>query len=317
MEATTDVFVGIDVAKDHLDICVLPVKKLWRIEYTDSAVDAAVTQLAALKPQIIVLEATGGYETTIVAALAHEGLPVCINNPRQIRDFAKATGLLAKTDSLDAYAIARFAQAVKPAAQALPSEDEKRLKAIIARRRQIVVMLVSEKNRLQQANPAVVKSIKAVIAFLQKQLDGINDELKTFIHASPIWREKEEILRSVAGIGPIVSMTLLAELPELGTINRSAIGALGGVAPFNRDSGTMRGKRTVWGGRGAVRSALYMATITAIRINPVIKTFYLRLKAAGKVSKVAIVACMRKLLVILNSMIRHKTMWNPVKFSFA
>jgi transposase len=317
MSRTTDIFVGIDVAKDHLDICVLPLKKAWSIKYTDIAVDELAAQLVTLNPHSIAMEATGGYEAPLAAALAHAALPVCIINPRHIRDFAKATGLLAKTDTLDAYAIARFAQAIKPEARPLPTESENALKAIIARRRQIISMLTAEKCRLQQANPAIVKSIKTVIAFLQKQLDGINDELKAFIQSSPAWREKEEILCSVKGIGPITASTLLAELPELGAITRNAVGALGGVAPFNRDSGTKRGKRVTWGGRSSLRSVLYMATICATRSNPLIRSFYTRLKAAGKPSKVAIVACMRKLLTILNAMIKHKTMWNPAKFSFA
>lgn len=317
MNATSEVFVGIDVAKDHLDIYVLPLKKSWSVKYTEVAVEQLVKQLFELKPHTVVMEATGGYETAVAGKLAHAGLPVCISNPRQIRDFAKASGLLAKTDSLDAYAIALFGQTFKPVSRALRSEQEQALQAIMNRRRQIIGMLTAEKCRLQQANPAVAKSIKSVIAFLQKQLDGINDELKTFIHSSPIWHEKEEILRSVDGIGAVVSTTLLAELPELGTISRNAIAALGGVAPFNRDSGNFRGKRAVWGGRSEVRSVLYMATLTAMRTNPVIRSFYKRLKSAGKPSKVAMVACMRKMLVILNSMIRHKTMWNPVKYSFA
>jgi transposase len=263
-----------------------------------------------IQPALIVLEATGGVEREVTRALASAELPVVVVNPRQVRDFAKATGQLAKTDRIDALVLARFAESVRPALRPLPDEITLELRALIARRRQITEMIVAEKNRLSGASKSVRKRIDAHIHWLEAELDRADKDLDQSIRQSPICQENEDILRSVPSIGPVISRTLLAELPELGQLNRKQIAALVGIAPFNCDSGMLRGRRSIWGGRATVRAALYMAALVASRRNPIIKTFYTRLKEAGKASKVALVACMRKLLTILNSMIKHKTRWS-------
>jgi len=269
-----------------------------------------VKRLSKIRPALIVLEATGGLERQVTYAVAGAELPVVVVNPRQVRDFAKATGQLAKTDSIDADVLARFAEAVRPVLRPLPDAVTLELRALTARRRQIIEMIVAEKNRLATALKAVRKRIDAHVGWLEQELQGADKDLDRSIRQSPIWQENEELLRSTPGIGPVTSRTLLAELPELGELNRKQISALVGVAPFNRDSGSLKGRRAIWGGRASVRGALYMATLVATRRNSVIRDFYKRLTAKGKIFKVALVACMRKLLTILNSMIKHKTRWS-------
>lgn len=256
------------------------------------------------------LEATGGVERQLTRALASAELPVVVVNPRQVRDFAKATGQLAKTDAIDAVVLARFAETVRPVLRPLPDEVTLELRALIARRRQITEMMVAERNRLRGASQSVTKRIDAHIRWLEAELQRADKDLDQSIRQSPIWQENEDLLRSVPSIGPVISRTLLAELPELGQLNRKQIAALVGIAPLNWDSGTLRGRRAIWGGRASVRAVLYMAALVASRHNTVMRVFYKRLRDAGKAPKVALVACMRKLLTILNSMIKHKTRWS-------
>ena len=306
----TENFIGIDVAKASLDIAIHPEGTAWSCHNEEAEFTALVKQLRQREPKLIVLEATGGLELPAVAALASAGLPVVVVNPRQVRDFAKATGQLAKTDRIDAQVLARFGEAVRPAIRPLKDMKTRELDALLTRRRQLTDMLTAEKNRLSSAPKPVRKDIKNHIAWLEKRLRDVNNGLNSAIKDSPIWREHDEILQSTPGVGPVLSVTLLAELPELGTLNRRQIAALAGVAPFNRDSGRFRGQRAIWGGRAEVRSVLYMSTLTAVRCNPVIRAFYLRLISAGKKHKVAMTACMRKLLTILNIMIKNQTSWN-------
>ena len=260
-------------------------------------------------PALVVLEASGGLEIPLTAALASAGLPVVVINPRQVRDFARATGQLAKTDRLDASVIAHFGEAVKPSPRPLPDAQSQALSALLTRRRQVVGMITSEENRLHTASRPMRRQIQRHLAWLEKSLTTLDADLGDSLRESPLWREKDNLLRSVPGVGPVLSVTLLAELPELGTLDRTQIASLVGVAPLNRDSGTLRGKRTVWGGRARLRATLYMGTLVATRYNPDIKTFYQRLCAAGKPKKLALTACMRKLLSILNSMLKHGTQW--------
>jgi transposase len=301
--------VGIDISKDSLDVATRPTGESWRVDHDATGVAALLDRLQTLYPALIVLEATGGLEVFLTAELAAAGLPVVVVNPRQVRDFAKATGKLAKTDKIDAEVLAHFAQAVRPAPRPLPDAQTQALGALISRRRQIVQMLVAEKNRLGVAPKPVRTDIQKHILWLERHLARLDEELTNTIQQSPLWREKEDLLRSAPGIGPVISRTLLADLPELGTLNGKQIAALVGVAPLNHDSGKWRGKRITWGGRASVRCALYMSTLTAVRYNPVIKTFYERLQEAGKPKKVALTACMRKLLMILNAMVKHRTPW--------
>ncbi len=259
----------------------------------------------------IVLEATGGWEVALAGALATAGLPVAVVNPRQVRDFARSTGTLAKTDRLDAQLLAQFADAVRPEPRPLPDAQAQELTALLQRRRQLVEMLTAEKNRLTFAARRIRPQLQAHIEWLHKQLAQFDDDLRQLVRASPLWREKDDLLRSAPGVGPVLSTTLLAALPELGRLTRQQIAALVGVAPLNRDSGTLRGRRTVWGGRAHVRAVLYMSTLVATRHNPVVAAFYRRLRAAGKAPKLALTACMRKLLTILNAMLKHHTRWAP------
>jgi len=268
-----------------------------------------VARLDQLRPALVVLEATGGMELPLVGALAAAGLPVVVINPRQAREFAKATGRLAKTDAIDAQVLAHFAEAVRPRLRPLADAAAQELSALMTRRRQLIEMLTAERNRLRTAAPAVRPDIQEHIRWLERRLADLDGDLSQTIRSSDIWREKDDLLQSAPGVGPVVSTTLLADLPELGALNRKEIAALVGVAPLNRDSGTLRGRRTVWGGRSKVRSALYMATLVATQRNPVIRIFYQRLLSAGKPKKVALTACMRKLLTILNAMIRSRTPW--------
>jgi transposase len=295
-------YVGIDVAKDRLDIAVRPTGDIWSVTNDAPGITDTVQRLARLHPKLVVLEATGGLQMPAAAALAAAGLPLAMVNPRQVRDFARATGRLAKTDRLDAQVLAHFAQAVGPAPHPLPDAQAQELTALLTRRHQVIEMLTAEKNRLR---------VQEHIRWLEQELGGLDGDLDRTIRESPLWREKDNLLRSVPGIGPVVSITLLAELPELGTLSRHQIAALVGVAPLNRDSGHFRGKRMVWGGRARVRAALYMAALVATRYNPTIKAFYQRLCGAGKAKKVALTACMRKLLIILNSMVKHQKPWAP------
>jgi transposase len=304
-------FIGIDVAKAQLDIAVRPTGERWAVTNDDAGIAALVTRLQEIAPQLIVLEATGGYQRTVVATLAAVGLPVVVINPRQARDFAKATGQLAKTDSLDAHALAHFAAAVRPVLRPLPDAQTEELRAILARRRQRIAMRTAEQNRLSGASQRLRADIQAHITWLDTRLVTLDDDLDTTLRASPVWREREALFRSVPGIGPVCTRTLLLDLPELGTLSRQSLAALVGVAPFHQDSGTLRGTRTVWGGRAHVRAALYMSTLVAVRYNPVLVGFYQRLRAAGKAAKVALTACMRKLLTILNAMVKHHTPWQP------
>jgi transposase len=308
--STSAVFAGIDVSKANLDVAVRPVEVEWRSPNTDAGAKQVAARLKDLRPDLVVLEATGGMEGTAASALAILGVSVVVVNPRQVRDFAKSTGRLAKTDVLDARVLAHFAEAVKPEPRPLPDEQARQLSALLSRRRQISEMLTAERNRLHSADRTVRRRLKVHIRWLERELSDINDDLDGAIKESPLWRVKDDILKSVPGIGTVVSFTLLSELPELGQLNRKEIAALAGVAPLNRDSGTLAGRRTVWGGRTRVRAALYMAALVASRYNPVIRDFYLRLCTAGKPKKVALTACMRKLLLILNSMIRHKEKWS-------
>ena len=303
-------YVGIDVSKAQVDVAVRPTGQRWVVSYDDSGVEELVSQMANLGPVMVLLEATGGLELPLVAALAAAALPVVVVNPRQTRQFARATGTLAKTDSLDAAVLAHFADAVRPPVRPLKDEETQVLNSLLARRNQVMTMLVSEKNRLGTAISAVRPRIEAHIAWLEQELSDSGQDLRETLRRSPVWREKDDLLRTVPGVGEQLSLTLLAHLPELGTLNRREIAALVGVAPFNRDSGTFRGKRAVWGGRSRVRGALYMGTLSATRCNPVIRDFYQRLLAAGKPKKVALVACMRKMLVILNAMVKTGQPWH-------
>ena len=307
------IFVGIDVAKAQLDVAVRPAADRWEVSHDDAGIGQLVSQLKSLGPAMVLVEASGGLELPLVAALATEELPVVVVNPRQVRDFARATGKLAKTDALDAAVLAHFAEAVRPPVRPLRDAETQVLNSLVARRHQVMTMLVSEKNRLSAAATVAVRPrIEAHIAWLERELEDLDEGLRRTLRQSPVWREKDDLLRTVPGVGEQLSLTLLAYLPELGTLDRRQIAALVGVAPFNRDSGTLRGKRTVWGGRARVRATLYMGTLVASRFNPVIRDFYQRLLAAGKPKKLALTACMRKLLVILNSMLKHRSPWRDL-----
>ena len=307
---TPTLYVGIDVSKATLDVAILPMGRHFAVSNDEAGIDELLGGFEDLKPTLVVLEASGGYERAVAAAIAASGIAVCVLNPRQTRDFARATGKLAKTDALDAKALARFAEAVRPEPRALPDEEAEEFSAILARRRQIVQMMTAEKNRLGVAtSKAVARRIEAHVRWLEKELSRTDRDLDEAIEGSPAFKENEALLRSVPGVGPVLCRTLLAELPELGSLAPRELSALVGVAPLNRDSGTLRGRRAVWGGRARVREALYMGALVATRYNPHIKGFYERLVAAGKPKKVALVACMRKLLVILNALLRDRTPW--------
>lgn len=304
------VFVGIDVAKDRLDVHLRPMGEAFAVARDGDGLAALIERLAKLAPGLIVLEATGGFEATVAAALGAAGLPLVVVNPRQIRDFARATGRLAKTDRLDAEAIARFAEAVQPEPRPLPDEAARRLGELVARRRQLVEMIGSESQRRRQLNdPHLVRRVAAHLGWLQKELARSEADLGNAVRSSPAWREAEDLLVSVPGIGKTSARMLIAELPELGQLDRRQIASLVGVAPINRDSGTFRGRRMVMGGRADVRKALYMPTVTAIRYNPALKALYERLTGRGKPAKVAITAAMRKLLTILNAILKHRSPW--------
>jgi transposase len=302
-------YVGIDVAKAQLDVAVRPTGIQWVATNDEEGISALVARLQTLQPTLVVLEATGGREVPVTVALVAAGLPVAVVNPRQVRDFARAIGQLAKTDALDAQVLARFAEVVRPTPRPVPDAQAQELSALLARRRQLVAMLTAERQRLDTALPAVRRHIQRHITWLAQELADVDRTLRDLVRASSVWREQENLLRGVPGIGPTTAFTLLAELPELGRLSRKEIAALVGVAPLNCESGTLRGRRVVWGGRARVRTALYMAALVATRHNPVIRAFYQRLCATGKPKKVALVACMHKLLLILNAILRQRTPW--------
>lgn len=304
----TPVCVGIDVSQSQLDVAVRPGTG-FSVSNDEAGWATVVAQLRPLALVRIVVEATGGLEVPLVGALAAARLPVIVVNPRQVRDFARATGQLAKTDALDAQILAHFADVIRPPSRPLPDAQTQALAALVARRRHLVEMLTAEKNRLRTAAPAIRRSLCQHLVWLQRERTQLNTELAETIRSSPVWRTTDDLLRSVPGVGPVLTTTVLANLPELGTLTHKQIAALVGVAPLNRDSGTFHGKRLVWGGRAHVRAALYMAAIVATRYNPVIKTFYQRLCQAGKAKKLALTACMRKLLTILNAMVKSRTPW--------
>jgi transposase len=303
------VFVGIDVAKAELVTAVRPSDETWTVTNDELGIQGLVRRVRSMGPTLVVLEATGGYERGVVAALATAGVPLVVANPRQVRDFARSTGQLAKTDSIDARILALFAERVRPEPRPLPDEATRTLDALLTRRRQILEMITAERNRLEHALPAVRRDLIQHIRWLERRLRDVDHDLDRTVQSSPLWRAKENLLRSIPGVGPITSRTLIGDLPELGTLNRKQIASLVGVAPLARDSGTLKGKRLVWGGRAPVRAALYMAALVASRCNPAIKDFYQRLVAAGKPKKVALTACMRKLLTILNAMLKTNTHW--------
>ena len=308
MSATTCV-VGIDVAKAQLAIALRPTGEQWAVAHDDAGIAALGARLLALLPTLIVLEATGGYQRAVVAALAAAGLPVAVVNPRQARAFAKATGQLAKTDALDARAWAQFAEAVRPTPRPLPDAQADELRALLARRRPRVTMRTAEQNRLGSAPSRLRTDMQAHITWLNARLAMLDDDLDTALRASPVWREREELWRSVPGIGPVCTRTLLLDRPELGTLSRQRLAALVGVAPLHRDSGTRRGSRTIWGGRAHVRATRSMSTLVAVRYHAVRKVFYERWRAVGKTAKVALTACMRQRLTILNAMLKHHAPW--------
>lgn len=310
MERDEAVFVGIDVSKAHLDVAVHGDAEVRRVANDEEGIQALVSRLVELRPALVVLEATGGFEMAIAVALAAVRVPLVIANPRQTRDFARGTGQLSKTDAIDARGLALFAARVRPPVRELPSEDAQALDALIARRRQIIGMITQEKNRLGFALVPVQKGIRKHIAWLERQLADVDADLDERIRESPAWAAKRDLLESVPGVGPNLSRTLIAELPELGQLSHKQIAALVGVAPRARDSGKFRGKRTIWGGRAPVRTALYLSIWSASRWNPVIKPFYDRLRAQGKPALVAQTACMRKLLTILNAMVRDTRAWD-------
>jgi transposase len=306
-------FIGIDVASKHVDVCVRPSGEAKHFA-TDDGLEELVTYLQNQDPTLVVVEATGGYETPIAAAIATAGIAVAIVNPRQVRDFAKATGRLAKTDTIDAAALAHFAEAIRPSARPMPDEESRELSALVVRRRQLIEMRVAEQNRLRIcASKKMKKDLEDHIKWLQRRIKDHDAEVGHRIRQSTIWREKDDLLQSVPGVGKVLSATLLTSLPELGTLDRRAIAALVGVAPFNCDSGKMRGKRAIWGGRADVRAVLFMATSSAARYNPRLNALYKRMVAAGKAKKVALIACMRKLLTIANAVLRDGSPWEPEK----
>ena len=307
--ALTAIFVGVDVCKERLDVVLRPSEQYFAFKNDARGIVRLALAIRKLVPEAIVVEATGGLEMPLVAALAAAGLPIAIVNPRQVRDFAKATGRLAKTDRIDASILAHFAEAVRPQVRPIPDEAQRGLADLVGRRRQIIEMLVSEKNRLSGSTGAIATDVRAHIRWLEKRLSRIDEDLAQEIRGSAAWRNKDDLLRSVPGVGPTLAITLLANLPELGQLDRKQIAALVGVAPINRDSGRMRGTRGTWGGRAHVRTVLYMAAVSAIRCNPMIREFWKRLKSAGKPGRVALVACMRKLLTVLNAILRSGDAW--------
>jgi transposase len=317
VHGTTPTWVGIDISKASLDVCVQPSGAQWSVDNHAAPIESLVEQLTAIHPQRIVVEASGGYEALVVGLLASGQLPVVVVNPRQVRDFARATGQLAKTDRIDAQVLARFGEAIRPELRALPDATTRAVRALVSRRRQLQEMLIAEQHRLgsavvQDAPAPLREQLSEHIDWLRRQVSDIDDDLGQQLRASSVWREREDLLRTIPGIGPVTSATLLSQVPELGQLDRKAIAKLVGVAPLNHDSGLLRGRRRVWGGRAEVRAVLYMAALVATRCNPLIRTFYERLRVAGKPAKVALVACMHKLLLLCNSVLRSATPWRPI-----
>jgi len=307
----TPLYVGIDVSKHRLDVATEPAGEGRSFTNDQGGIDQLLDWVAKLAPTLVVLEATGGYQMPLASALGAAGQPTAVVNPRQVRDYAKARGILAKTDAIDAAVLAGFAAAMQTQARPVPDREAQRLKALVARRRDLVAMIGAEKNRLDTALPVVARQITKHIKWLQKQLQALEDDIDHTIRTSPVWREKDDLLQSMPGIGPVTSFVLIAELSELGTLSHKQIAALVGVAPFNCDSGRQRGQRTCWGGRAEVRKALYMSALSATRHNPVIIAFYQHLIAQGKPFRVALIACMHKLLTHLNAMLRDNAAWQP------
>jgi transposase len=304
------IVVGIDVSKDRLDVAVRPGGEVFVVERNASGVDRLIERMRMLCPAIVALEATGGFETVVAAALAAAALPVVVVNPAQIRAFARAIGQRAKTDPIDAGVIAHFAEATRPEPRALPDEATRLLADLVARRRQIIEMIGAESQREKRITVLRLrKSIRRVIGMLEKELAELDGEIDAGVRGSPAWREKEDLLASVPGVGPIISRTLIADLPELGTLSRKQIAALAGLAPFTRQSGQWKGRSFIGGGRASVRTALFMGAMSAMRHNPVLKRFFDRLVAAGKPKMVALIAVARKLLTILNAIVRNKRPW--------
>ena len=311
MSTDAPAFIGIDVSKDWVDVAVRSTGDTWRVNQDQEGIDALIIEFQSLKPQCVVMEATGGYEMPLSIALGAAGIPVAVVNPRQVREFARSQGKLAKTDRIDAAVIAHFGEVSDVVAQPLIPAAARELEALVARRRQVIQMRTAELQRRQRALPVVQRRIDRVLAILAEELHELDSDLTQRLRESPLWRERENLLRSVPGIGPATIFSLLADLPELGSLDRREAAAIVGVAPFNRDSGKYRGSRRCWGGRGHVRAALYMATLVGVRYNPILHEFYERLVRGGKAKKVALTACMRKLLTILNAMLKHHTTWNP------
>jgi transposase len=305
----SQVYAGIDVSKEFLDLAVLPSGEKQRYANDEEGVGKLASKLKELSALLVVMEPTGGLEAMAVAVLTLDGFNVAVVNARQVRDYARATGKLAKTDKLDALVMAEFASVIKPPVREMRDEETEEIKAIVSRRRQLLEMLKAEKNRLAVARKNLKSNILSHIEWLKKEIADLDRDLRQRIEESPIWRVKDNLLQSIPGVGKVLSATLLAELPELGKLNRRQIAALVGVAPYNRDSGMMRGKRSVWGGRASVRSVLYMAALVSTRFNPVISSFYQRLLEKGKAKKVAIVACMRRLLIIMNAILKTQKAW--------
>lgn len=303
-------FVGIDVSKHRLDVHVRPSGESWSVANDAQGHTELVRKLGSISPTLVVVEATGGYQASVVAELGANAIPVAVVNPRQVRDFAKATGRLAKTDAIDAAVLGHFAESIRPEPRPVPDEITVELQALVTRRRQLIDMRTAEMNRLETCRVQQVRrNIQKVINMLTKQIDKVDDDIDTTIRNSPLWRDREDLLSSAIGVGPTTARTLLTQLPELGKLNRREIAALVGVAPFNNDSGKRTGARSIRGGRADVRAVLYMATVAAVRFNPQLRTVYARLVAAGKAKKVALIACARKLLTILNAMMRTNTPW--------
>lgn len=315
MKKAVEIFVGIDVSKAWLDVAVHEQAETVRVSNNEAGLVTLLEHLKKLKPSLVVLEATGGFEMLAVAELSHAKMPVVVSNAKRVREFARATGRLAKTDKLDAKVLAHFAAAVRPPVRALQTEQEEQLTALLTRRRQVLDMLTMEKNRVVTVRGKMLLEMEAHIQWLSKSLKDLDKEIEDFVEGTPVWKEKDALLQSVPGVGPVTSATMLGMLPELGLLNRQEIAALVGVAPVNKDSGKKQGRRRVYGGRADVRSVLYMAALAAKKFNPVIRKFYERLIQHGKEKKVALTACMRKLLVILNAMMHSQQPWRPQPLS--
>ena len=317
MTGQASIYVGIDVSKGRLDVAIGEQGEFWNVANDEKGIAKLVERMKEVRPELIVLESTGGLELPVMAELYACKIPVALVNPGRVREFARSIGLLAKTDKLDARLLARFAEAVKPPVTHLPDEQEQHLIALVTRRRQLIEMLVAEKNRLNTVRLSLRENLEEHITWLHKALKGLDQEIQEFIHQSPAWNDKQDLLQSVPGVGPVTASTLLAELPELGKLDRKKIAALVGVAPFNDDSGHRRGKRRVKGGRSSVRKVLYMAALSSSRFNPILRPFYERMLQRGKEKKVALTACMRKLLTFLNAILRDQKRWNPSLKQFA